>query len=70
MNGVPRSGADRCATAESRVRAYWSNEFTVDEMGPDSRDGTAGTGHGTKRDRAEKDVLKQKKDVLKQKRTF
>ena len=29
-----------------------------------------GTGHGTKRDRAEKDVLKQKKDALKQKRTF
>ena len=29
-----------------------------------------GTGHGTKRDRAEKDVLKQKKDALKQKRMF
>ena len=29
-----------------------------------------GTGRGTKRDRAEKDVLKQKKDALKQKRTF
>ena len=28
------------------------------------------TGHGTKRDRAEKDILKQKKDALKQKRTF
>ena len=38
------------------------------------RDGTgqpkSGTGHGTKRDRAEKDVLKQEKDVLKQKRMF
>ena len=34
--------------------------------------GTAksGTGHETKRDRAEKDVLKQEKDVLKQKRIF
>ena len=30
----------------------------------------SGTGCGTKRDRAEKDVLKQKKDALKQKRTF
>ena len=30
----------------------------------------SGTGRGTKRDRAEKDVLKQEKDVLKQKRTF
>ena len=30
----------------------------------------SGTGRGTKRDRAEKDVLKQKKDALKQKRTF
>ena len=30
MNGVPQSGADRCATAKSRVRAYWSNGFTVD----------------------------------------
>ena len=29
MNGVPQSGADQCATAESRVRAYWSNVFTV-----------------------------------------
>ena len=29
MNGVPQSGADWYATAESRVRAYWSNEFTV-----------------------------------------
>ena len=29
MNGVPQSGADRCAIAESRVRAYWSNVFTV-----------------------------------------
>ena len=29
MNGVPQSGADRSATAESHVRAYWSNEFTV-----------------------------------------
>ena len=29
-----------------------------------------GMGLGTKRDRAEKDVLKQKKDALKQKRTF
>ena len=27
-----------------------------------------GTGRGTKRDRAEKDVLKQKKDALKQKK--
>ena len=30
----------------------------------------SGTGSGTKRDRAEKDVLKQEKDVLKQKRMF
>ena len=30
----------------------------------------SGTGRGTKRDRAEKDVLKQKKDALKQKRMF
>ena len=30
----------------------------------------SGKGHGTKRDRAEKDVLKQKKDVLNQVRTF
>ena len=30
----------------------------------------SGTGHGTKWDRAEKDILKQKKDALKQKRTF
>ena len=30
----------------------------------------SGTGRGKKRDRAEKDVLKQKKDALKQKRTF
>ena len=29
-----------------------------------------GSGHGTKQDRAEKDVLKQKKDALKKKRTF
>ena len=29
-----------------------------------------GTGRGTKLDRAEKDVLKQKKDALKQKSTF
>ena len=29
-----------------------------------------GTGHGTKRDRAEKDVLKQENDVLKQKMMF
>ena len=29
MNGVPQSGADRSATAESRVRVYWSNLFTV-----------------------------------------
>ena len=29
-----------------------------------------GTGRGTKRDRAEKDVLKQKNDVLKQKMLF
>ena len=31
MNGVPQSGADRSATAESRVRAYWSNLFTLAE---------------------------------------
>ena len=31
MNGVPQSGADWYATAESRVRAYWSNRFTVNE---------------------------------------
>ena len=30
----------------------------------------SGTGRGTKRDRAEKDVLKQKNDVLKQKKLF
>ena len=30
----------------------------------------SGTGRGTKRDRAEKDVLKQKNDVLKQKTLF
>ena len=46
-----------------------------DGTGQDSqnsgRDGPkSGTGRGTKRDRAEKDVLKQKKDALKQKRTF
>ena len=29
MNGVPQSGADRSATAESRVRANWSNRLTV-----------------------------------------
>ena len=29
MNGVPQSGADRCATAKSCVGAYWSNGFTV-----------------------------------------
>ena len=29
-----------------------------------------GTGRGTKRDRAEKDVLKQENDVLKQKKLF
>ena len=29
MNGVPQSGADRFATAESRVRANWSNRLTV-----------------------------------------
>ena len=29
MNGVPQSGADRSDTAESRVRTYWSNRFTV-----------------------------------------
>ena len=45
-----------------------------DEKGRDSQnsgqDGSGqpkpGTGHGTKRDRAEKDVLKQENDVLKQ----
>ena len=30
----------------------------------------SGTGRGTKRDRAEKDVLKQEKDALKHKKTF
>ena len=30
----------------------------------------SGTGHGTKRDRAEKDVLKQENDVPKQKIMF
>ena len=30
----------------------------------------SGTGRGTKRDRAEKDVLKQENDVLKQKKVF
>ena len=30
----------------------------------------SGTGRGTKRDRAEKNVLKQEKDALKEKRTF
>ena len=38
------------------------------------RDGSgqpkSGTGRGTKRDRAEKDVLKQENDVLKQKMFF
>ena len=38
------------------------------------REGTgqskSGTGQGTKRDRAEKDVLKQEMDVLKQERMF
>ena len=29
VNGVPQSGADWSATAESRVRANWSNRFTV-----------------------------------------
>ena len=29
MNGVPQSGADWSATAESRVRANWSNRFPV-----------------------------------------
>ena len=29
MNGVPQSGADRSATAEGRVRVYWSNRSTV-----------------------------------------
>ena len=29
MNGAPQSGADWSATAESRVRAYWSDGFTV-----------------------------------------
>ena len=52
--------------------------LTWDGTGRDSqnpgRDGPGqpknGTGRGTKRDRAEKDVLKQYKDVLKQKRMF
>ena len=29
MNGVLQSGVDQSATAESRVRANWSNRFTV-----------------------------------------
>ena len=29
MNGVPQSGADRSATAQSRVRVYCSNLLTV-----------------------------------------
>ena len=29
MKGVPQSGADRCATAESHVKANWSNGYTV-----------------------------------------
>ena len=49
-----------------------------DRTGRDSqnsgRDGPgqpkSGTGRGTKRDRAEKDVLKQEMDVLKQERMF
>ena len=32
MNGVPQSGADRSATAESRVRANCSNRFTVNRI--------------------------------------
>ena len=52
--------------------------FPRDGTGRDSkipgRDGPgqpkSGTGRGTKRDTAEKDVLKQEKDDLKQKRVF
>ena len=35
MNGVPRSSADRSTTAESRVRANWSNRFTVTHAQPE-----------------------------------
>ena len=43
-----------------------SSELPLDGPGQPK----TGTGRGTKWDRAEKDVLKQKKDALKQKRMF
>ena len=62
------------------TKGQWDNLKILprDGTGRDSqnlgRDGPgqpkSGTGRGTKRDRAEKDVLKQYKDVLKQKRMF
>ena len=50
-----------------------SQSILVDSQNP-GQDGpgqpNSGMGHGTKRDRAEKDVLKQEIDVLKQKKMF
>ena len=61
------NGTGQCNFLGQRDRSFFIVPGQRDKLKILPRDGT---GRGTKRDRAEKSVLKQYKDVLKQKRMF
>ena len=65
---VPSLSRDKGTTGQAKNFAKGRDGRDSQNSGQD-RPGQPkfGTGHGTKRDRAEKDVLKQENDVLKQK---
>ena len=65
---VPSLSQDKRTTRQNKnlAKGQESQNTGRDRL----RQPKSGTGRGTKRNRAKKDVLKQEKDVLKQKRTF
>ena len=71
---VPSLSQDKGTTGQRDKLKILPRDGTGRDSQNPGRDGPGqskpGTRHRTKRDRAEKDVLKQEKDVLKQKRMF
>ena len=59
---------DKGTTGQAKNLTMGGDSQNLGRDGPEQP--KSGMGRGTKRDRAEKEVLKQKKDALKQKRTF
>ena len=68
---VPSLSRDKGTTGQAKNLAKgWDGPGQPKFRTGRARTAKSGTGRGTKRDRAEKDVLKQENDVLKQKTLF